>query len=79
MTTTPAGIDPDLYAAALADVRALRPYGTYRHETEPVRKDPTPGPDCGLQRGYARHRRAGENACGPCLAANAARTLTRKD
>lgn len=75
---TASGIDPAVYAEALADVRSLRSYGTYRRENEPIRKDPTPGPDCGTQRGYARHRRTGENADPRCLAANAARTI-RKD
>lgn len=67
--TAPAGINPAAYAKALADVRALRSYGTYR--SAPARKPPTPGPDCDTRRGYTRHRRDGENACPGCLAANA--------
>lgn len=33
---------------------------------------PTPDDRCGTRRGYQAHRKRGEYACGPCLAANAA-------
>lgn len=36
---------------------------------------PPPAPAHGTRAGYLRHRRAGETACGPCLAAN--RAVTR--
>lgn len=66
----PEGIEAAVYAVALADVRSLRPYGTWRSAEQ--RKDPTPGTDCGTRRGYSRHRRAGEHACDECKTANTA-------
>jgi hypothetical protein len=66
---TPDGIDPAKYSQALADVRALRPYGTYR--AKPEKLPPTVGPRCGERTGYNRHLRRGEHACDPCRAANA--------
>lgn len=65
-----AGIDPAVYARALADVQALRPLGTYHRA--PDRLEPTEGPDCGTRRGYQRHRRDGEDACERCKTANTA-------
>jgi hypothetical protein len=69
MTIT-ADITPAAYAKALADVRSLRPYGTYRGKPEPL--PPTGDPKCGTRPGYAAHRRRGESACPPCRSANAA-------
>ena len=44
---------------------------------------PTITADCGTYNGYKRHKRAGENACTPCKAANAAyerdRSTARRD
>lgn len=64
--TPPPGIDPDVYAAALAEIRAI-PSTPQPAET---RKPPTPGDDCGTYGGYRRHRRDDENACTACLHAN---------
>jgi hypothetical protein len=65
---SPAPVDPAVYAQALADVVALRPYGTYRAKPEPL--PPTDDPRCGTRTGYKRHRRLGERSCKPCSAAN---------
>lgn len=67
--TVPVGVDAALYAQALADVQALRAYGTYRQEPKELRL-PTPDPRCGTRTGYARHLRDGEDACAPCKQAN---------
>lgn len=39
---------------------------------------PLPPPACGTASGYKRHRRIGEQACEPCLAANAAYNQGRR-
>lgn len=70
MPTTPPGIDPAVYAKALADVRALRGHGTY--QPTPAKLPPTTRPDCGTRRGYRQHQRAGERTCQRCRGANAA-------
>lgn len=67
-TTPPPGIDPGLYAAALAEIRAIPSTPPQPADT---RKPPTPGDDCGTYTGYWRHRRNGENADAACLRANA--------
>lgn len=74
--TIPAGIAPAVYSSALADVRALRPYGTYQPKTE--LPTPTEDPRCGSRNGYQAHRRRGESACERCLTANATATRRRK-
>lgn len=66
----PPGVNPALYAKALADIRALRPYGTY--QAAPVKLPPTERPDCGSRRGYRQHQTAGEQTCPRCRGANAA-------
>lgn len=64
---TPAGVTPAVYAKALADVRALRPYGTYRPNTAaPARTDPTHRSQCGSRRGYTLHSKTGERQCDQC-------------
>jgi hypothetical protein len=70
MATTPTGIDPHLYAQALADIRNLRHTGTY--QPKPTKLPPTRRDDCGTRRGYHQHSRAGETACQPCRDANTA-------
>ena len=52
------------------------------HDVTPVRDPSTPGPKpapfdpsmCGSRKGYKQHRRHGQDACGPCKAANAERS-----
>jgi hypothetical protein len=68
--TSPAPVDPAVYAQALADVVALRPYGTYRAKPQP--KPPTADKRCGTRRGYQAHRARGEAACDACKAGNTA-------
>lgn len=47
-------------------------FGVWGGKTEQERRDMRPArkrqrpPDCGTESGYARHRRLGENPCGPC-------------
>jgi hypothetical protein len=66
--TVPPGVDPAVYAQAIADLRAIP---TAPHETPAdPRNPPTEHPDCGQQKGYQRHRRHGERACDRCLRAN---------
>jgi hypothetical protein len=66
--SVPAGVDPAVYARALADVVALRSYGTYR--AKPEKLPPTDDPRCGTRTGYNAHRHRGERACTRCLDAN---------
>lgn len=64
------GIVQAVYAKALADVQALRPYGTYRPKVEklpPVERD-----ECGTRPGYRLHQKHGEVTCYRCRGANAA-------
>jgi hypothetical protein len=68
---TAAQLDPAVYAQALADVRALRPYGTYR--AKPEKLPPVQRPECGTRAGYRLHQKHGEVTCQPCRGANAAR------
>lgn len=68
--SAPYRVDPAVYARALADIRALRPYGTYR--PRPEKLPPTTRPDCGTRRGYDKHLRTGERTCQRCRDANAA-------
>lgn len=58
------------YEQALADVRALRPYGTYRPKADKL--PPTRRPECGSRRGYRLHQKHGERTCYGCRGANAA-------
>lgn len=67
--TAPAGVAPAAYEQALADVRALRSFGSYVPPAE--RKAPTPGPRCGTRSGYDRHLADGEYACDACKGAHA--------
>lgn len=70
----PAGLDPAIYAAALADVRALRPYGTQPAGDQPAPPPPPPvRDDCGTRRGYRLHLVHGETTCQRCRGAEAAR------
>lgn len=69
MPTLP-GIDPAVYAKALADVQSLRGHGTYRLKA--AKLPPTTRPDCGTRRGYRQHQKAGEHTCQRCRGANAA-------
>lgn len=67
-------VDRALYEQALADVRALRPYGTYRPPVDD-RLPPTADPKCGSRSGYDAHRQRREHACSRCLDANAGRSV----
>lgn len=71
MVSAPAGVGDAVYDEALADVRALRPYGTYLQPVD-TRTPPTVGPHCGTRRGYERHLADSEHACDTCKAAHAA-------
>jgi len=66
----PAGVTAAAYTKALADIRGLREYGTYRAKPEDL--PPTQDPKCGSRTGYTRHRRRGERACEGCRDANTA-------
>lgn len=68
--TCPTGINQAVYVQALADVRALREYGTYRGKPD---KLPSVGrPECGSRTGYRLHQKHGEVTCYRCRGANAA-------
>jgi hypothetical protein len=62
--------DPAVYARALADVRALRPYGTY--QTKAKKLPSVERPECGTRAGYRKHQKHGETTCYSCRGANAA-------
>jgi len=51
-------VDPAVYAQALADIRALRPYGTYQAPAGKL--PPVHRPQCGTERGYVLHSVHGE-------------------
>lgn len=63
-------LDPAVYAQALADVRALRPYGTYL--AKPDKLPPVERPECGTRAGYRLHLKHGEQPDYRCRGANAA-------
>ncbi|MYX36748.1 MULTISPECIES: hypothetical protein [unclassified Streptomyces] len=67
-----AAVASDLYAQALADVRAIRHLGTYEPQAaKPAKLPPTLGPKCGSNAGYRQHLNRGETACDGCRAAHA--------
>ncbi|MDX3214550.1 hypothetical protein PV318_03190 [Streptomyces sp. ME02-6991-2B] len=67
-------IDPDLYAQALTDVRAIRDVGTYATQAgTPPKFPPTASPQCGTETGYRHHGRRNERACEKCRAAHTER------
>lgn len=73
------GVDPALYAQALAELRAvpMRPSAAPEPEPEPVKPRRKPGPvpgapsrvECGTYSGYVHHKKRGEDACEDCLEA----------
>lgn len=66
-------LDPAVYAAALADVRALRPYGTQPAGPAPETPPPVARDECGTRTGYRLHQAHGETTCQRCRDANSAR------
>lgn len=66
----PSGVTPAAYEQALADVRSLRPCGTY--QAAPGKLPPVERPECGSRTGYRLHQRHGEQTCYRCRGANTA-------
>lgn len=71
--TAPAGVDPELYAQALAEVRALPSRARAAQLPARSRAVTRPRPACctGDRNGYQQHQRRHEEACPPARAAAA--------